>query len=249
MCARTYVLFLFLFLFLGACPCEVSADDYRARETLAMLKSDQCGPEVLTTHVPASLGDSLSGAFKPACQRHDACYNLKEKTQKWCDDQFATDLRSVCDTEPFGFKQVCLLRASLMEDLVRSKLGGNAYKVVPSGVIHALRSRVIKAPIGADELEVCVDVHNDSKATQEYKVILFDAKGVQVDREPDEYEVNVQAGHVVKDICVSTENDWRWDAGNVGRRVFVQIMADPAGYDFMDDMVAVDVRAVDLPKR
>ncbi len=39
-----------------------------------------------------TVGNALSDAFEPTCQRHDACYSLEEQTQKWCDDQFGAEL-------------------------------------------------------------------------------------------------------------------------------------------------------------
>ena len=231
-------------------PIATAADSYRDRETKAMRDVDQCGPSFLTAHAPASFGNAVSGIFKPACQRHDACYNIKEKSQKWCDDQFGNDLLAICARQSRGFAAVCEVRAKIFESLVRTAFGANSYGAPPAGQIRSLRPRVINSAIGDNEFEVCVTVLNDSKVTQEYDVTLFAENGRRVDREPDSYEVNVEAGQTSRKICVSTESDVRWSLGNLGRRVFVHVRADtPVGFAVLDDMVTVDVKAVAVPKR
>lgn len=224
------------------------AETYRDRETAALLESDQCGPAFLTERAPISFGNAVSGIFKSACQRHDACYKLKEKSQKWCDDQFDTDLMAICAGESQDFRVLCQVRAKIFANLVRTTIGANSYGDIPAGTIQSVRKRVIPSLIGDAEFEVCVKVLNDSKVTQEYDVTMYTSKQDRVDREPDTYEVNVESGEVSRNICVSTLNDPRWSLGDLGSKVLIHVRADtPIGFAVTNDMVTVDIKSVDVP--
>lgn len=231
------------------------ADDYRDRETAAMMNVDQCGPSFLTDNAPASFGSAVSGAFRPACQRHDACYRLGEQTQKWCDDQFGADLLAICSDEPAGFRDACETRASLFEALVRTTFGANSFGAstadqMPAGAIQSVRAEFKKSLIFDDEITICVRILNDSKVTQEYDVELYTEAGERVDREPDSHELNVEAGAVSEEICVGTTDDPRWSLEDLGQRARLHLRADtPRGFAVTDDMVTVDVKEIDLPGR
>lgn len=234
-------------------------DDYVERERAQMKDDDRCGPEFLQTKLPSAfvdvIGPIADGPFRPVCQRHDACYRLKEKTQAWCDDRMRDEMVGICNTgeataaysAPVIGKPLCRFHAGLYYMAINSTIGSVAYGGLPGGKIAAVRARRVNDWFSDDEFRVCVDVTNTTKVTQEYDIELHIADGTMVDREPDTYEKNVRSGET-KEFCVGT-NRTPWGINDLSDTVYVSVRADtPENFAIMNDMVIVDTKHIKVPK-
>ena len=232
-------------------PADVGAD-YLTREAEFMVAADSCGPEFVQDKLPSALKSVIEpladGPFRPVCARHDACYRMGEKSQAWCDDRMRDEMFAICDTGRAGVAyrvpeigpSLCKFHGGMYYRLINSTFGGVAYGGAPGGEIAALHTRRIADAIGADELEICADIHNPTSLMQEYDIELHSETGRLIDREPDLHEENIRAGET-ETLCVSTNWNGVWDAENVGSEVFVSLRADtPESFAFWDDMVIVD---------
>ena len=187
--------------------------DYAAREAQKIDPDDSCGPEFIQDNLPAWVVSATTpvfdGPFRPACERHDACYGLEEYSQAWCDDRFLEEMRGICETgraggvysAPLIGPMLCRRRANAYHFAVNNTLGAFAYgdgdKVYPPG-----------GQITSHEIEtsrVCVDVLNNTQVMQEYDV-LFYLDDRLIDREPDLHHRNVRAGETTRFCGALTSN-------------------------------------------
>ena len=231
----------FLALLLAGCtvtgegvdyPVPVDAD-YAAREAMMRDPDDRCGPEFIQTKLPASfvnvVGAVTDGPFRPVCQRHDACYRLQERTQAECDRRMKREMAAICASGkatptyslPMVGKSLCRFHAGLYYDAINNTYAAVAYGGRPGGQIVNVATRVIDDPVTDDEFEVCVDVHNNTYAMQEY----------------------VGVGET-KTMCVST-NYTRWSLKDLPDEVQVSLRCDtPENFSVRHDMVVVDTVSV-----
>ena len=217
------------------------ATTYEEREQSMMRDSDHCGPPWLTEVT----GSALDGQFEQVCKRHDACYRLQEKTQRWCDDRMEREMDAICDGTSWYRWLDCTASAAIYNSFIRTTYGGEAYSgdgepIPPMGEIVSVDREVIDDWFSDDEVTYCVTVRNTSPITQEYDIELYSGQGNLVDREPDSYEFNVEAGRQATE-CVGTNYSASWSKGDLSRRVQILLRADtPVGWAFTDDMVVVD---------
>ncbi|MEE9379988.1 MAG: hypothetical protein V3V03_01155 [Hyphomonadaceae bacterium] len=234
--------------------------DYAVREKKAMKDDDRCGPEFIQENLSASLlnsiGPLVDGPFRPVCRRHDACYRLEEKTQSWCDDRMYFEMHAICDADEVAAsydnvtigRSLCRFRAGLYYAAINNTYGSLAYGGEAGGEIADLRVRRLETASSSDQLSICVDVLNSTKAVQEYDVELHTSEGKLVDREPDFFELNIRAGEH-EEICVGTNGSPFWNIDKLTDTVHVSVRADtPGSFAFRDDMVIVDVREVEVPR-
>ena len=222
---------------------------YRERETAAMKSTDQCGPQFLTEYAPDFVATGISGEMKKVCERHDACFRLKEQTQKFCDDQMTEELWAVCETKPWYLKSQCQTKAMIFARLIRTSIGGDAYGGAPQGEIADWTVTTIDDTFSDDEIEICARIYNNSDLTQEYELRLytFDPKPQLIDKEPDTYEFNVQARSSKSNVCVSTNLDPTWSKSDLKGKAWLILMADiPDDFslDNMGKLVVVDQKKI-----
>ncbi len=56
-----------------------------------------CGPDSMTGPLRLLVPQGVFGAdFRPACRRHDACYDSPGASKDVCDRAFLTEMRSAC---------------------------------------------------------------------------------------------------------------------------------------------------------
>ena len=227
---------------------------YRARETAAMRPGlDFCGPQFLTDAASIFpdflINEPFSEPFEEVCQRHDACFQLKEKTQKFCDDQMIAGMHQACSDifiVDLIARAKCERKAIFFSIMLRTTYGADAFGGLPHGLISNVRARRIEDTFSDDEVEICIDVHNPSAVLQEYDVELYSGRLTLVDREPDSFEFNVDEGATKRDICVGTNFSATWSIKDLIFPLSVHLRADsPSGYGFIDDMVVVDGILVD----
>ncbi|MFT5774200.1 hypothetical protein [Hyphomonas sp.] len=234
---------------------EPVGEAYATREATMRDPDDRCGPEFIQTKLPKSfvnvVGAVTDGPFRPVCQRHDACYRLQERTQAECDRRMKREMASICASGkatptyslPMVGKSLCRFHAGLYYDAINNTYAAVAYGGRPGGQIVGVKSRVIDDAITDDEFEVCVDVHNNTYAMQEYDVEMRGRKGKLIDREPDTYETNVGVGET-KTMCVTT-NYTRWSLKDLPDEVQVSLRCDtPENFSVRHDMIVVDTVSV-----
>jgi hypothetical protein len=73
-----------------------------------------CGPGIVNRVVPQGIREV---DFRPACLRHDQCYQTPGAPRRDCDRQFLYDLRSVCEAS--GNPRGCQRRATVYYGMVR----------------------------------------------------------------------------------------------------------------------------------
>jgi hypothetical protein len=166
--------------------------------------------------------------FTPACEEHDACYNLpsSRKTKEQCDEEFRKNLYQQCSNRSL-WKTVS---QDFLGEITNPKLWGSglsnscknqadyavwAVSVLGessvSGAIYSLKVKDVKVKrihdfIGDDEFSACVTVENDSNLDTEWDLVLLDKNGNIADVEPDTHEINVKVGDTAQE-CVTTNQD------------------------------------------
>jgi hypothetical protein len=228
---------------------------YAAREAAMRDPADRCGPEFIQTKLPKgfvnTVGSVTDGPFRPVCARHDACYRLGERTQAECDRRMKREMETICASGkatpayslPLVGKSLCRFHAGLYYDAINNTYAAVAYGGRPGGKIVNVATRVIDDPVTDDEFEVCVEVHNNTFAMQEYDVEMRGRKGRLIDREPDTYEANVGVGET-KTLCVTT-NHTRWSLKDLPDEVQVSLRCDtPENFSVRHDMIVVDTVSV-----
>ncbi|MBA3069364.1 MAG: hypothetical protein FP825_12910 [Hyphomonas sp.] len=223
---------------------------YAVRETGASKPSDRCGPEFISDHMPKSLvafiGPALDGPFRPACERHDACYELREQTQSWCDDRMRTEMMDICAagrSDGSATGALCRARAGLYFSMVDNTFGAHAYEGEAGGRIAALE--ITAAPVG--ELEVCVTAENHTQLLQAYVVELRTSDGQRFSREPRIKQRSVRAGQSAV-MCAGSVSSTYWNLRRLKGPVQVQLLAArPETLGLAQDRVIVDQRTIALP--
>jgi hypothetical protein len=221
---------------------------YAAREVAAGKPADRCGPEFISDHLPQSLvslmGPLLDGPFRPVCARHDACYELREQTQAWCDDRMRTEMIDICNagrTESSAEAALCRFRAGIYASLVDNSFGAYSYHGEPGGRIAAVE--LAEAPEG--DVKICTTAENPTPLLQEYVVEMRAANGKRIDSEPGFGERSVRAGGSAV-ICVGTSGSPFWTLGLIKGPVEIVLLADdPDSLALRHDRVAVDRRVLD----
>ncbi|MBE9258137.1 hypothetical protein [Dolichospermum sp. LEGE 00246] len=178
----------------------------------AQAQKNYCGPENSRTgSFLTRVGIAPWGQlFSPACQEHDECYirvdrNIPGETKTRCEEQFKTNLYSLCKSLPLRNQGDCIGKATLMVKAVK-ELGlasGSVKGRYGLKVINVI-SRRISNRLGDDEIEICVSVRNDGNIRTEWKLALLNQKGQTIDVEPDAYQQNITEGETNK-LCVNTE--------------------------------------------
>jgi len=216
---------------------------YAAREIAAGKPADRCGPEFISDNLPKSIvslmGPALDGPFRPVCARHDACYELREQTQTWCDERMRTEMLDICKAGradgSFG-AALCRLRASLYYGMVDNSFGAYSYHGEPGGRIAGLEQA--SAPRG--EMEVCVTAENTTQVLQEYAVELRRADGQRIDRQPAMKTRIVRAGQSDR-FCVGTAGSAYWNRARLTGPLEIRLIADdPDSLALTNDSVIVD---------
>lgn len=224
---------------------------YAARESGASKPSDRCGPEFISDHLPKSLvafmSPALDGPFRTACERHDACYELREQTQSWCDARMRTEMLDICaagrSEGSFG-GAMCRMRAGLYYGMVDNTFGAHAYEGEAGGRIAALET--VPAPEG--ELEICIAAENDTKLVQGYVLELWTPTGQRFAREPRIKHHPVRAGETAE-LCTGTTRSTYWKVSRLTGPVDVRLLADrPESLAVTGSWTLVDQRAFDLPE-
>lgn len=223
---------------------------YAAREKSASKPTDRCGPEFISDHLPKSLvafmGPALDGPFRPACERHDACYELREQTQSWCDARMRAEMMDICaaarSEASFG-GAMCRVRAGLYYGMVDNTFGAHAYEGEAGGRIAAFE----QAPAPAGELEICITAENNTKLVQGYVLELRTQQGQRFAREPRIKQRRVRAGETAI-LCAGTTDSTYWNAHRAADPVEVQLLADrPESLAIAGDWIIVDQRTFDVP--
>jgi hypothetical protein len=217
--------------------------DYAAREASASKPADRCGPEFISDNAPAAavalLGPMFDGPFRPVCARHDACYELREQTQAWCDQRMRTEMLDICAVgRPAGSPgaALCRVRAGLYFDMVDSNFGAYSYHGAPGGEITAVD--VAAAPAG--KVNICVTAANTTPLLQEYIVELRTERGARKGRAPGLAERSVRAGESTV-LCASLHGA----ALAKGPHDAVLIADDPDQLALSNDHVEIDRRRID----
>ncbi|MEW6493438.1 MAG: hypothetical protein AB1589_13175 [Cyanobacteriota bacterium] len=215
-----------------------------------------CGPQgsttgyILTKYFLFPYNDR----FKPACDQHDACYNLNVslQDQAQCDTKFRDELYRICEDrslwqklseDTFGFitnpkifllggiglSSPCKRQADYAVWAV-SKFGSSAV----NGAIYSLKVQNVRVQRiddwwGDDELSVCVTVKNDGNVNTEWDLVLLKKNGDIADTEPDTYERNIAIGSTDSQ-CVTTNNDPSVSVSDLGNpaKVAVRVDDDPS---------------------
>jgi hypothetical protein len=223
---------------------------YAARELGASKPSDRCGPEFISDHLPKSIvslmGPVLDGSFRPVCARHDACYELREQTQAWCDDRMHTEMLDICNanrSETSAGAALCRMRARLYFNMVDNTYGAYSYHGSAGGEIAGVD--VMDAPKG--ELEVCVTARNTTPLLQEYIVELRSGDGRRIARAPVAGERSVRAGETGT-LCLGTTASAYWNLRRIASPVTIRLLADdPDSLAMANDIVVVTEQPLDLP--
>ncbi len=223
---------------------------YAARELGAGKPSDRCGPEFISDHLPRSvvslMGPLLDGSFRPVCARHDACYELREQTQAWCDNRMHTEMRDICNanrSETSTGAALCRMRARLYFNMVDNAYGAYSYHGKAGGEIASVE--IMDAPRG--ELEVCVTAENTTPLLQEYIVELSSSDGRRIARAPGAGERNIRAGETAT-LCLGTAASSYWNQKRIAQPVTIRLLADdPDSLAMANDIVVVTERALNLP--
>jgi len=221
---------------------------YAAREAAAGKPADRCGPEFISDRLPGPvvslMGPPLDGPFRPVCARHDACYELREQTQAWCDARMRTEMIGICDagrTQASAAAALCRLRAGVYAGLVDNSFGAYSYHGEPGGRIAAVEF----AEASPGNVEICVTAGNQTPLLQEYVVELRAASGKRIDSEPGFGERNVRAGGSAF-ICVGTGGSPFWNLSRIKGPVEIVLLADdPDSLALRHDRIAVDRRTLD----
>ncbi len=217
--------------------------DYAAREAGASEPHDRCGPEFIQERLPgfvvSMIGPIIDGPFRPVCERHDACYRLREQTQAWCDDRMRTEMMDICGAGRSGNSPggaLCRLRASLYFSSVDNTFGAYAYEGEAGGRIAGL----VIAETSRRRTDICVTAENDTMLMQQYVIELHDTQGRRLARRPRFHERNVRAGDSAV-ICASASRS------DGPRAVEVRLVSDrPDTLQTRNDMIIVDRRGVIL---
>lgn len=220
---------------------------------------DHCGPTWLQERFPAWLAFSVQEAIahdlRPACQRHDACYRLRQVNQQICDRRFLADMKHLCDTRhPKGLfgvaRGLCHWKAVLFYNAVASTWGALSYGGGEiGGKIVSHRAFVTRDLLSDDEVTACVVVENPTDRVLEYDVQMYSADGRLIDTEPDTYEVNVQS-HGFHEFCVGTNLSPLWSYRDVGRQYHIVVrLDDPDTMKFWGDWIIVDQGTYPRPPR
>ena len=236
-------------LALAACAASPGIDraaalepGYAAREDAVRKPSDRCGPEFISDNLPPSLvavmAPALDGPFRPVCKRHDACYELRERSQAWCDQRMHEEMIGICNAgrDPASFgARTCRMRAEAYYRMVDNAFGAYAYEGVTGG---RLGGAVISA--GPDgELEICVTAENNTALLQQYAVELRWPGGARIDRAPGLGARSVRAGDA-SDFCVG--------GGQTGGDVELRLLADRTdSLAISGDTVVVETRRIARP--
>ncbi len=241
---------------------QAQAPGYEARERRAIKTTDHCGPAYIQKKVPGAISGPLNwlvdGPFKASCERHDACYRLKEQNQSWCDDRFRNEMYNTCDANPLVRSGVdryflCRATATAYYSAVSGTLGSVSYAENEdggaiedgdgAGELLNLKRRRIRDIFSDDEFEVCGEIYNPSRIVQEYEVRMVSG-GQLVDREPDTHELNVRPGGTAH-FCLTTNWSPAWSISDLALYVEIQLWADrPSTYQISGDMVLVAVEEV-----
>lgn len=222
---------------------------YAAREIGAGKPADRCGPEFISDNLPKSvvsaMGPILDGPFRPVCARHDACYELREQTQAWCDARMLEEMTGICNagrSEGSLGAALCRFRAGLYFDMVDNSLGAYSYHGEAGGRIAA----VDIAEAARGNIRVCVTAENTTPLLQEYAIDLRAANGKRIDREPGFVERDVRAGGSVL-ICVGTEGSPFWNLSRLHGPLEVRLLADnPDSMAMNEALVIIDQQTLDL---
>lgn len=241
---------------LGACASAPGIDRpmtldpaYAVRESGASKPADRCGPEFISDNLPksvvAAMGPLLDGPFRPVCARHDACYELREQTQAWCDARMRTEMIDICNagrSEASAGAVLCRIRAGMYFGMVDNSYGAFSYHGEAGGRIAALEI----ADADPGEIRVCVTAENTTPLMQEYVIDLRAANGKRIDREPGFVERNVRAGGSVI-ICVGTEGSPFWNLSRLHGPLTVRLLADnPDSMAIGEALDIIDQRTVEL---
>jgi hypothetical protein len=210
-----------------------------------------CGPQgstagyILTKYFLFPYNDR----FKPACEQHDACYNLNIslQDQAQCDTKFRDDLYRICEdrnlwqklsediygylTNPklWGIELAspCKRQADYAVWAV-SKFGSSAVNdAIYSLKVQNVSVKRIDDWWGDDELSVCVTVKNDGHVNTEWDLVLLKKNGDIADTEPDTYERNIAIGATDTE-CVTTDDDPSVSVSNLGNPAKVIVRVDDA---------------------
>ena len=72
-----------------------------------------CGPDALTGPLRLIVPQGFAGAdFRPACQRHDACYDTLGANKSACDRRYLRDMRCACQHS--RYPRLCRCMANTM---------------------------------------------------------------------------------------------------------------------------------------
>ncbi len=190
--------------------------------------------------------------FKPACDQHDACYNLTQSgtTKEQCDDEFKQQLYKICEDRSlwkklgediFGFITNPKIFLSLFGEtgLINPCKTQANYAVwavsvfgesAVSGSIYSLKVQNVSVKRiddwwGDDELSVCITVKNDGNLNTEWELVLLKKNGGIADTEPDTYEKNI-AVNTTDTECVTTDYDSSVSVSDLGNPAKVAVRVD-----------------------
>lgn len=230
---------------------------YAAREAAAGKPADRCGPEFISDRLPAPLvsliGPALDGPFRPVCARHDACYELREETQAWCDTRMQSEMQAICDVvghDNAAGGMLCRLRARLYFNMVDNRFGAYSYHGGPGGRIAQLQFE----DTSPRKVTVCATVENTTPLLQEYVLELRDHLGRRLAREPEVQERNLRPGET-EQFCIglartperpAREASTDKEARPVGPNEVRLLADDPDSMALTGDLLIVDRRALDL---
>ena len=223
---------------------------YAAREAAASKPADRCGPEFISDNLPASvvafMGPALDGPFRPVCERHDACYELRERSQTWCDTRMRREMLDICAAGRTGGSfggALCRMRAGIYYGMVDNTFGAYSYHGAPGGRI--VRAGPVTAPKG--EIEICATAENATQVLQAYAVELRRADGKRIDRAPDVRERKVRAG-ASEEFCVGTVGSAYWTARRLTGPLELRLLAkDPDSLGLLNERVLIDRLEIALP--
>lgn len=223
---------------------------YALREAAARKPADRCGPEFISDNLPQAvvgfMEPVLDGPFREVCKRHDACYELREQTQAWCDQRMRTEMMDICaagrDGRSFAGR-LCRMRAGLYHRMVDNAFGAYAYEGKAGG--HIRQVEFLDAPQG--QTQICVEVENTSHLLQQYAVELWQAGGRRVDRAPEFRTRSVRAG-TSSEFCVGTVSSTYWNLKRIGGDAEIRLLVDrPDSLALTGDLERLETRAI--PRR
>lgn len=222
---------------------------YAAREASERKPADRCGPEFISDHLPTPvvslMGPLLDGSFRPVCARHDACYELREQTQAWCDARMRTEMLDICNAGRSDGSiggALCRLRASMYFGLVDNAYGAYSYHGGPGGRIVALD--LADAPAG--KLKICATVENSTPLLQTYAVELRTADRKRIARAPEVKSRSVRAGQSTI-LCAGPVDSAHGRPKQISTEVEVRLVAgDPDSLAMIKEMIIVDRRTIPL---